>query len=539
MLTCLPNLSAAPAITKVEEHKLIAVYATYDNEQTVSACWSKDNSQSWNEPEILIQLPNTSGRWLGQQILFDNKGWLHVFLLNDAKTGVVDDHRGEGEIHAALPQQQRLDIWHTKSLDTKNWTPIKKIWQGYCGSFNSIIQMKSGRIVLPFSYMNQRTWSNRGTGLDAFWFKGVFVCTTLYSDDNGDTWAESAYPLTVHTPCIEAYGGCEPVILELLNGQIWMLIRTQLGRFYESFSNDGDFWSAPQPTRFLSSDSPAGLLRLHDKRIVLVWNKCLRYPYALGGRHVLHAAISDDDGKTWKGHREILRDPFNNEPPPPSGDYGTAYPFPVENTDGNVLILTGQSKKRVQLLSFSPDWLMQTHQETNFDDGMDDWSVFTCKGIELFNSASGQHRKVLSIVKMDSNWPATAIWNFPMGNDGKLVMNFSFKNGVAPLKIMLTDHFSVPFDPEDAINALYVVDIDSQGFLAGKEPLKSGRLYELTMNWNCTERTCKLSLDKRLIAVLPLLRDSSEVCYLRLKSEKVTEKAFCVEHIKVSVQNLH
>ena len=115
---------------------------------------------------------------------------------------------------------------------------------------------------------------------------------------------------------VSAYGAVEPVAIELKDHRVWMLIRTQQGRFYESFSDDGIHWGAPLATRILSSDSPAGLVRLRDKRLVLLWNNCLRFPYAYGGRHVLHAAISEDDGKSWSGYREVAQDPLRALPPP-------------------------------------------------------------------------------------------------------------------------------------------------------------------------------------------------------------------------------
>jgi hypothetical protein len=42
-------------------------------------------------------------------------------------------------------------------------------------------------------------------------------------------------------------------------------------------------------------------------------------------RHLLHAAVSLDDGKNWQGHREIYRDPLMQETPPARGDIGVAY----------------------------------------------------------------------------------------------------------------------------------------------------------------------------------------------------------------------
>ena len=45
--------------------------------------------------------------------------------------------------------------------------------------------------------------------------------------------------------------------IELRDGRLWMLMRTQTGFLYESFSRDqGENWSEAGPSRFISSSSP-------------------------------------------------------------------------------------------------------------------------------------------------------------------------------------------------------------------------------------------------------------------------------------------
>src|SRR5689334_14169154 len=70
-------------------------------------------------------------------------------------------------------------------------------------------------------------------------------------------------------PDLTTYGADEPAIIQLKDGRVWMLIRTQRGRFYESYSNDGAYWLPALPTKLFSSDSPAGLIRLKDGGILL------------------------------------------------------------------------------------------------------------------------------------------------------------------------------------------------------------------------------------------------------------------------------
>ena len=91
-----------------------------------------------------------------------------------------------------------------------------------------------------------RSWAKRGEGFAAFSHPGQFDVTAIYSDDQGETWQKSKSVLRVPIPhSVSSYGAVEPVIVQLNDGRVWMLIRTQMGRFYESFSRDGSEWTPP------------------------------------------------------------------------------------------------------------------------------------------------------------------------------------------------------------------------------------------------------------------------------------------------------
>ncbi len=69
---------------------------------------------------------------------------------------------------------------------------------------------------------------------------------------------------------------------------------------------------------------------------------------------MLHAAVSADDGESWRGYREVFRDPRDTEPPPVRGDHGTAYPFPVATADDRVLFASSQGSTRRALSVLDP-----------------------------------------------------------------------------------------------------------------------------------------------------------------------------------------
>ena len=547
---CIARIDARPRICVLPDGGLLGAYVSNDaHRQHVMALRSSDGGSSWSDPEALFPLDDEAGRWAGCEVLVDRRGEIHLFLLNDAYTGVIDDPSGEGEIDRSALAARRLDIWHARGRPGR-WQPPRRIWEGYTGALNSVIQMDSGRILLPFSRLTGRTWARRGTGLDAFWYVGQFSSTLVYSDDSGETWLPSPAELNVHTPSIGLYGGCEPVVIQLADGRVWMLIRTQLGRFYESFSTDGIAWTPPRPSALLSSDSPAGLVRLPDGRLVLLWNKCLRFPYAHGGRHVLHAAISEDEGRSWIGHREVVRDPLNHQPPPPRGDHGTAYPFPTALPDGRVIMTTGQGAGRVQVVVLEPDWLYETRQEDRFACGLPSWSHFGCRGVETRQHPTGQE-SVLSLRRVDPEWPAAAVWNFPHGTRGRVVLDLLVEPGAAGVHLLLMDHFSVPFEPEDRLHALFQVDIAAAreetdvprahategegGMPLTTLRLSSSRWHTVEIRWDISARIATLDADGEAVGRLPLLHQSSGVCYLRLRSmaEGSEEGGLLVDRVRM------
>jgi hypothetical protein len=486
-----------------------------EGKQVIQMQISTDGTRSWALAQTVLTLPEGVGGWGGPEVLVDNKGEVHLILLNDAKTGII--RTGEAERRPNM-SERRLDIWHAMSSSGRTrWQQPTKIWEGYTGSLNSIIQMRSGRIVLPFSYRTTRTWTNRGEGADSFTFMGEYNSTVLYSDDDGATWTLSPDGLKVVTPDIRgSYGAVEPVVLELKDHRVWMLIRTQMGRFYESFSSDGARWSEPQPTTIVSSDSPAGLVRIPDGRVVMLWNECVRFPYAYGGRQVLHGAISDDDGKTWRGHREVMRDPHRNEPPPPGGDFGTAYPFPIALPDGKVLFTSGQGGGRRASYVLDPSWLLETSQTAKFSEGIEDWSTYGTKGVELVNV--DRNAQALRIAKVDSKWPAAGVWNFPMGRVGSATIEFTVEPGFSSLNLGLTDQYSTPFDDSDQFYNVFNLPIRAGTPVLAGGKLEHGLIHRLKLEWNTNEGHCRVSLDGRPAGSLKQTRMTEGLNYLRFRA---------------------
>ena len=165
--------------------------------------------------------------------------------------------------------------------------------------------LSNGRLIAPTSH-HGAPWTNYGTA------------HMYYSDDLGRTWQVSetlVAPFKDHTDT----GLQEPVVIELRDGRLWMLCRTDQGYQWQSYSEDGGIhWSTPTPCEhFAAPTSPISIKRIpHTGDLLAIWNdRSGRFPLpppetqaANWRRTPLVSAVSKDDGRTWQHHRLIEGD---------------------------------------------------------------------------------------------------------------------------------------------------------------------------------------------------------------------------------------
>lgn len=478
---------------------------------------SIDGGVTWSEPRVEFEFRNPAGVPV---VLVDREGELHAFMLvlrGAGRTPTVDYF---------------YDIWHAATRDGRSrWSDPKRIFEGYVGALNGVLQLESGRIVLP-----QQFWV---PGLRSEPPTGSHVVTTSTSDDGGRSWRLSPARLT--SPCHSGYigsnyGATEPVAVQLRDGRVWMLIRTQTGFLYESFSPDGVEWSEARPTRFRSSNSPANLLRLPDGRLVVFWNNC-ENPSRVDGeavyttRDALHVAISGDEGRTWKGYREAFRDPNRNRPPPRRGDRGTAYPFSTATRDGKVILATGQGQGRIALVRIDPEWIGASAREDDFSAGLEGWSVFKpfgpaeyywrdrVQGPRLVDHPTREGAKALQVRRPDEKSGDEAVWNFPAGRRGQVSLRVLLPEGFGGGVIALADRFIQPAEPAAERLEVFRLHLDAAGRIEGGPVLAKGRWHALRLAWDLNRNRCSVAVDGKTALDLPRLNnDNDPLSYLRLRS---------------------
>jgi hypothetical protein len=213
----------------------------------------------------------------------------------------------------------------------------------YVVNNDRVILHSTGRIVIPAARHCPPggKWINRATAL------------CYYSDDSGKTWKRSATEL--EAPERSKAGLQEPLVIELKDGRLMMLARTDLGCQYRSFSSDrGETWSPAEETDLRSPLSPASVGRIPQTGdLMLVWNDHSKIGEGLKGKRTpFSVAVSRDEGKTWGPSKTLDDDP----------DGWYCYTA-IEFVDERVLLAhcAGDSKvgklNRTRLTTFDVLWL--------------------------------------------------------------------------------------------------------------------------------------------------------------------------------------
>ena len=291
---------------------------------------STDDGKTWSKPQFVckgIYPPEPASFYL----MRTQSGTLVLVYLNFTnKKFVWDDKAGE-------PKDCQLEMCSIRSLDGgKTWIDQQRLFGGYNANFLGFIQTRNGRLVATADHVVRSP--------------GRWVVGSLSSDDDGKTWKHSNWiDLGGHG---NHDGAMEPTVAELSDGRLLMLIRTNLDRFWQAFSDDGGrYWRTIQPSTIDASSSSGYLLRLHSGRLVLVWNRL----HSEGGavtktsanaraetpaswyREELSLAFSEDDGKSWTKPLLIAREQKGGQ---------LSYPYIFERRPGELWLAAGFARPK-------------------------------------------------------------------------------------------------------------------------------------------------------------------------------------------------
>ncbi len=165
-----------------------------------------------------------------------------------------------------------------------------------------VVRLASGRLLMPASihYPPEAEQKYR---------RGSATC--YISDDDGVVWEQAAGEL--QAPQQSQSGLQEPCVIELKDGRVMMLCRTDMGCHYRSYSEDGGItWSQVEPTALVTRCvSPASIRRVpRTGDILIVYTDHGSMPPDVQAKRTpLVTAISRDEGETWEHHKVLEDDP--------------------------------------------------------------------------------------------------------------------------------------------------------------------------------------------------------------------------------------
>ena len=290
-----------------------------------SGSTSNDGGETWSEPTPLMQ---TDGSEMDGSLR-------HVARL---KSGRIGGFWSEPDRDGGTERQYKQSEWFRVSEDDgKTWSSPFRVSEPYNNAVihNEAAITGNGRIVAAAYNLVGRTLRGGALGIGptaramfgdqvasagAHGYEHFFTyCWAYYSDDEGETWQTNEgkgkwgaggelfvtldYSGGGHWRCNE------PAIAEVSPDHLLMLMRTPLGRFYQSWSADnGTTWSHPEPSALATALAPAAMTRLPETGdLLVIWNQASPDEIEKGfQRHRLSAAISQDGGATWLRSRNVF-----------------------------------------------------------------------------------------------------------------------------------------------------------------------------------------------------------------------------------------
>jgi len=406
-----------------------------------------------------------------------------------------------------------------------------------------------------------------------------YRATVAYSDDDGRSWTRVRIPPVENVPRLHSgdkrphwfNNGCEPSVVELKDGSLLMAVRTS-GEHHAFFTSKdgGETWGkGKEHPAFWAANTMPYLFRLSDGRLLFFWNNTAmlptrdasetpelgdselsgRWESVFTNRDALHAAISDDDGRTWRGFREIaLTDPrnaadFRELGPGEEHDKSVHQTQALELPNGKVLLAYGQNSAARRLMIFSPDWLLDTSREEDFRTGLGNvsnhlyvrslsggsrgwaghcaWNrvagALLVRDPDTDNPPPGQKRSVREVLQLtrveDPRLVSDrqgVVWNFPAMVRGRVLLGCRVEG--AGFRLTLADHWMNPCDEVGPVRSPLSIPLTFA-------ELPSGAWHDLAVDWDERAGTATVSVDGKVIRKVALSRCSAfGLSYLHLQT---------------------
>lgn len=330
---------SVPGIARTPSGDILAVYLSGEE---IRGALSPNGGATWEDPFVIARSNSIADPSL---LVTDTEVILHY--------SVVEQFVERSNTPPRFKESQWMQ--QISQDNGRTWSKATRVETGkkYSASPHEGIVLRDGTLVWPFCW-EEKCESQAESLTEA---EMIGVSSLMKSSDGGKTWVKGG-DVQVDVP----NGADEPSIVELSNGDLFMLIRTTMGRHYQSVSKDrAENWSIPTPSILVASNAPAALYRLswEPNRILVVWDNTV-YIHA-PNRFPLCVAISEDDCRSWS-HARVLTNPGCQ----------VSYPGMTSTKDGLVLVIWQQWLKkhfiyppytniqtRLKCARFTVEWLKE------------------------------------------------------------------------------------------------------------------------------------------------------------------------------------
>lgn len=333
-----------PAVARLSNGELLAVWSVSFTPKLsrIVGAFSHDNGATWSSPKTILE--RTGGE--------------DSFLVGDPCLLVTPSGKVVlFHIHWRSLKDSRI-AW-SKSLDNgRTWEPAVEVETGHRYNDlnrNGIVLSDGKTLVQGFSWEKRADSGEEPVGET----DQLYSCSLLRSTDDGETWEKGG-----DVVFDEATGVDEPTVVELVNGDIYMLMRSGVGWLYQAASSDkGETWGKATATSLRSPNAPAMLYRLslRPSKVLVVWDNSPpagRWiaPGKVEGtihepRYPLDVAVSYDDCETW-AYSRTLTNPGRQ----------ASYPSVTLTSEGHILAVWQEEteepgRRDIKYAKFNEEWI--------------------------------------------------------------------------------------------------------------------------------------------------------------------------------------
>lgn len=326
--------NAYPVVVRIAGGRLVTAFSVLPKDNPdgyIAASISDDGGKSWSTPVKALDIPGKLDA--DPSLLWDGKQVYVYSTTVPAKRTVIE-------------LSQMFVATSAKGTAWKEPREIVLPFAYSVGKRHAVVQLLDGSFAMPISW---DLWAQRGT--PARTEGEMDLASGVLKSKNGMDWRVFG---SLHTNdrkvTPSSTGGvCEPALVELRDGEIYMLLRTGTNFLYESRSRDnGVTWSEPRPSPLVSHNTPAALWKLDDRpdEIVAIWN------HSPLNRYPLSVALSGDGGKTWSAARDVAV----------SDGPQVSYPNLTQAVDGSVVAVWQAQRKEggrdIRWARFTREWVL-------------------------------------------------------------------------------------------------------------------------------------------------------------------------------------